>query len=72
MKGDALDDYARVKDWLDQLTRLMIERGVYNKPRTLPDGRTFTERPIPLSATEIIRSALILATSAIDRDEKGR
>jgi len=29
LQGDALDDYARVKDWLDQLTRLMIELGVY-------------------------------------------
>jgi hypothetical protein len=72
LQGDALDDYERIKDWLDRINHVMIERGVYNKPRTLPDGRTFTETPIPLSATEIIRSALSLAVSAITDDEKGR
>ena len=72
LQGNTLDDYERVKEWLDRLNRLMIERGVYNTPRTLPDGRTFTERTIPLSATEIIRSALMLATSKIEDDENGR
>lgn len=50
----------------------MIELGVYNKPRTLLDGRTYTIPAPPLSATEIIRIALMLAVGKIEDDEKGR
>jgi len=71
LQGNALDDYARVKEWLDATNRMAIERGIYNTPKTLPDGRTVTITAPPLSATEIIRSALMLATSAIEDDEKG-
>ena len=72
LQGQVLDNYEQVKDWLDRTNRLGIERGVYNKPRTLPDGRTYTIPAPPLSATEIIRSALRLAVSAIADDEKSR
>ena len=72
LQGDALDDYKRVKGWLDRINRVMIERGIYNKPKTLPDGRTYTVPAPPLSATEIIRSALRLAVGAIEDDNKGR
>ena len=72
LQGDDLDNYERVKDWLDRTNRLAIERGIYNKPKTLPDGRTYTVPAPPLSATEIIRSALRLAVGAIEDDNKGR
>jgi hypothetical protein len=71
LQSDALDDYERVKAWLDRLNRTMIERGVYNTPRTLPDRRTYTVPAPPLSATEIIRSALRLAAGAIEDENKG-
>ena len=71
LQGDVLDNYERVKDWLDGVNRLAIERGIYNKPKTLPDGRTYTVPAPPLSATEIIRSALRLAAGAIEDENKG-
>ena len=67
LQGDALDDYERVKAWLDGVNRVAIERGIYNTKKTLPDGRTYTVPAPPLSATEIIRSALRLAAGAIER-----
>ena len=72
LQGVDLKHYEQVRDWLDRNNRLAIERGVYNSPKTLPDGRTYTVSAPPLSATEIIPSALRLATSAIENDEKGR
>jgi len=72
LQGDALDDYERVKDWLDNVNRVAIERGIYNTKKTLPDGRTYTVPAPPLSATEIIRSALRLAAGAIEDENKGR
>ena len=44
LQGDALDDYERVKAWLDGVNRVAIERGIYNTKKTLPDGRTYTDR----------------------------
>ena len=38
LQGDALDDYERVKAWLDGVNRVAIERGIYNTKKTLPDG----------------------------------
>jgi hypothetical protein len=72
LHGRALDDYEQVKEWLANNNRIGIERGIYNKPRTLPDGRTYTVPPTPLSATEVIRVALSLATGAIEDDKRGR
>ncbi len=72
LQGDALDDYERVKAWLDGVNRVAIERGIYNTKKTLPDGRTYTVPAPPLSATEIIRSALRLAAGAIEDENKGR
>ncbi len=72
LQGDALDDYERVKAWLDGVNRVAIERGIYNTKKTLPDGRTYTAPAPPLSATEIIRSALRLAAGAIEDENKGR
>ena len=66
-QGDALDDYERVKAWLDGVNRVANKRGIYNTKKTLPDGRTYTVPAPPLSATEIIRSALRLAAGAIER-----
>jgi hypothetical protein len=66
LQGDALDDFERVKQWLDALNHLAIERGIYNTRKTLPDGRTFTTPPARLSDPEIIRSALRLAAGAIE------
>ena len=41
LQGDALEDYKRLKGWLDRINRVMIERGFYNKPRSSPTaGRT--------------------------------
>jgi hypothetical protein len=71
LQGQALDDYQRVKDWLDRTNRLAIERGIYNTPKTLPDGQTYTIPAPPLSATEIIKAALRLAASKIADEEKG-
>jgi len=46
LQGDALDDYERVKDWLDNVNRVAIERGIYNTKKTLPTGgRTRYRRP---------------------------
>jgi hypothetical protein len=39
--------------------------------KTLPDGRTYMVPAPPLSATEIIRSALRLAAGAIEDENKG-
>ena len=71
LQSDALDDYERVKAWLDWLNRTMIERGVYNTPRTLPDGRTYTIPARRLSDPEIIKAALRLAAGAIEDENKG-
>ena len=72
LRGDAIADYERVKGWLDENNRMMIERRVYNTPRTLPDGTTFTISPTTLSATEIIQVALGLAASKIEDENRGR
>lgn len=73
LQGDTLDDYERVKGWLDRNNRLGIERGIYNTQKTLPDGRTFIVVTAPrLSDPEIIKAALRLAASAIADDEEGR
>jgi hypothetical protein len=37
-----------------------------------PDGTTFTVRPSRLSDPEIIKTALMLATSAMEDEKKGR
>ena len=71
LQSDALDDYERVKAWLDRLNRTMIERGVYNTPRMLPDGRTYTIPARRLSDPEIIKAALRLAAGAIEDENKG-
>jgi hypothetical protein len=71
LQGAALDDLERVKDWLDRNNRLGIERGIYNTPRTRPDGSTWTIPAPRLSDPEIIRTALRLAVGAIEDDERG-
>jgi hypothetical protein len=71
LQGDALDKFEQVRAWLDRNNRTMIKLGVYNKPRTLPDGRMYTIPAPPLSATEIIRTALMLAVGKIEDDERG-
>ena len=72
LQGNSLDDFERVKQWVDGVNRDAIERGIYNTPETLPDGRTFMVPAPRLSDPEIIRAALRLATSAIEDDQKGR
>jgi len=72
LDGDALEDFEWVKQWLDDNNRLGIARGIYNTPKTRPDGTTFTVPPARLSDPEIIKTALMLATSAIQDDKKGR
>lgn len=35
LHGETLDHFEQVKQWLDDTNRLMIERGFYNKTKTL-------------------------------------
>jgi hypothetical protein len=63
LRGEMLDDYERVRRSLEDLNRLMIERGVFNTPRTGHDGLTVTMRPFRLSDTEVIKFALSIAAS---------
>jgi hypothetical protein len=70
LRGKALDDYATVRAWLEGLNRLGIERGIFTKPKTGPDGMTFTVPPFRLSDTEVIKMALSRAASAIWEDEE--
>ena len=72
LQGNALADYERVKEWLAEHGRMGIERGIYNTPKVLDDGTSWSIPAPTLSATEIIRSALMLATSAIEDEQKGR
>jgi hypothetical protein len=69
LQGDALDNFKRVKQWLDGNNRIGIERGFYNTPKTLSDGMVFTVPPRRLSDPEIIKTALMLATVAIEKEK---
>jgi hypothetical protein len=71
LRGQMLEDFERVKQWLDGVNRIGIERGIYNRPKTMPDGRTVTIPPPRLSDTEIIKSALSLAAAHLDDEERG-
>jgi len=72
LRGTALDDYAAVKAWLDEVNQHAIKRGIYNRERTAPEGVSFTLRPARLSDNEVIRAALSLASSAIEDERRGR
>jgi hypothetical protein len=54
-----------VRSYLQQLNREGIANGVMNQPKRLPDGRTFTARPLRLSDTEVIAMALMRAARSI-------
>jgi hypothetical protein len=71
LRGQMLEDFERVKQWIEGVNRVGIERGFYNRPRTMPDGTVDTIPPPRLSDTEIIKSALSLAASKIEDDERG-
>jgi hypothetical protein len=64
-----LEDFERVKQWIEGVNRMGIERGIYNRPKTMPDGTVYTVPPTRLSDKEIIKSALSLAAAHLD-DEK--
>src|SRR6516165_3083146 len=61
LRGQALDDYAVVKQYLAELNRQGLANGVMNVPKQLRDGRIITVRPIRLLDTEVIGMALLRA-----------
>jgi hypothetical protein len=65
-----LANYEQVRQSLEELNRLMVERGVFDRPRTLPDGSSFTIPSIRLSDTEIIKAALRLACFTLENERK--
>jgi hypothetical protein len=65
LEGRDLDHFDQVKQWVERLNRIGVERGFYGGPLTRTDGRTFTVPPARLSDREIISTALRLASAKI-------
>jgi hypothetical protein len=70
LRGEGLDDFEAVKHYLEGVNRIGIERGIFGAPRTAPNGTSYTIPPHRLSDTQIIKTALGLAASKIDDDQR--
>jgi hypothetical protein len=69
LRGQGLNDFESVKQWIEGVNRMAIERGIFGASRTAPDGTVYTIPPYRLSDTEIIKPALQLAASKIANDQ---
>jgi hypothetical protein len=72
LSGEDLDRYEEVKARLVELNRIMTERGLTDPDRVAPNGRRFFLRPHRLSDSEVIKAALLLASGALEDEERGR